>query len=276
MVEIFGKTKKKHGLKARYGVVTHIEHIDDAFVRVRIEGDELADLPVQGPSDHFKLVLPHKDREQIEYDPHTCKLGSQEISRDLTAMKVLPTGIEIDIAKHADGELAQWLTRFSSDSDNKDFAHSAHVLLLGPKSSIVLPPVEQILIAVDHSAFPALTRWLDHLDDNAHIDVVLITTWDGVQRYFHKHWTRSNVTFHIIEPDYSGETLLDLIKSLPLEADQYVWLAGEASTLIPARKWLRNESGIPKENMKIDGYWKHGVAGRSHHDPIDPNEPELG
>ncbi|MFC5370144.1 siderophore-interacting protein [Arcanobacterium bovis] len=276
MHEIFGKTKKKHELKARRGVVTHIEHIDDAFVRVRIEGDDLADLPAQGPSDHFKLVLPHTAGEQVEYDPETHKLGSREIFRDLTAMRLLPAGIEIDIAKHADGELAQWLTRISSGSANNAAQQSSEVLLLGPKSSIILPPVKRILIAVDHSAFPALTRWLDCLDDDAHIDVVLITTWNGVEKYFRKHWNRDNVTFHIIEPDYSGETLLHQIKSIPLEIDQYVWLAGEASTFIPVRQWLRNDSGIPKENMKIDGYWKHGVAGRSHHDPIDPNEPELG
>ena len=32
--------------------------------------------------------------------------------------------------------------------------------------------------------------------------------------------------------------------------------------------------GLGKEQAKVDGYWKRGVAGLDHHAPLDPENPD--
>ena len=74
--------------------------------------------------------------------------------------------------------------------------------------------------------------------------------------------------------DPSGDGSVKALSELELDGGTYVWAAGEAGTLIAARRWLRNESPVAREAVKVDGYWKQGLADRDHHAPIDPNDAE--
>lgn len=276
MVEIFGKTKKKHKLKMRRGNVTGISIFDNRFARITVVGEDFDDMSLEGPCDHFKLALPRSDGSCLSFDEQSLKFLGGEITRDITAKRPIPGGVEIEVALHAGGELYSWISNLQKYEGSRYPQKLSEILLLGPKSSIILPKINHLVIAVDHAAYPALTRWLDILGDEADVDIFLISDWNQNQEYFGKHWQRQNLKFNVISPDYSGETLLQAIHWVHLYPDHYIWFAAEATTLIKARKWLRTNSVVPKENMKIDGYWKEGIAGRSHHDPIDPNEPELG
>ena len=60
----------------------------------------------------------------------------------------------------------------------------------------------------------------------------------------------------------------------PITDDTRVWAAGEATSLIPIRRYLRRELSLAASRVKVDGYWKRGEAGRDHHLPIDPADPE--
>ena len=68
--------------------------------------------------------------------------------------------------------------------------------------------------------------------------------------------------------------LLDVVRSQDVTADTFVWAAGEAGALIPVRRWLTQEAGLPKANLSLHGYWKSGVAGLDHHAPLDPADPD--
>ncbi|HEY8590820.1 MAG TPA: SIP domain-containing protein, partial [Naasia sp.] len=54
----------------------------------------------------------------------------------------------------------------------------------------------------------------------------------------------------------------------------YVWAAGEATALLPVRRYLRSHLGLGKDQAKVDGYWRRGVAGLDHHAPLDPDNPD--
>ena len=78
------------------------------------------------------------------------------------------------------------------------------------------------------------------------------------------------VDLRVIPVDYTGESLLAAMQAVNPSYDSYVWIAGEATTLVLTRRWLRQASAVNIENIKADGYWRVGEAGRDHHQPIDP------
>ena len=53
------------------------------------------------------------------------------------------------------------------------------------------------------------------------------------------------------------------MRSQHVTADTFVWAAGEASTLVPVRRYLKQELGLPKQHLSLHGYWKLGVGQRS-------------
>ncbi len=65
-----------------------------------------------------------------------------------------------------------------------------------------------------------------------------------------------------------------MLRAQDVDADTFVWAAGEATALIPVRRWLKAEAGLPKENLSLHGYWKRGEAGLDHHAPLDPADPD--
>jgi NADPH-dependent ferric siderophore reductase len=71
-----------------------------------------------------------------------------------------------------------------------------------------------------------------------------------------------------------AEAALTALGGLHLDADTYIWAAGEASGLVPVRRRLRRELGLDQNDVKVDGYWKLGVAELDHHAPLDPDDPE--
>jgi NADPH-dependent ferric siderophore reductase len=69
--------------------------------------------------------------------------------------------------------------------------------------------------------------------------------------------------------------LEESVRSLgAIEPDAYVWAAGEATSLIPVRRYLRHELGLSPEQLAVEGYWKRGVTNLDHHAPIDPTDPD--
>ena len=46
--------------------------------------------------------------------------------------------------------------------------------------------------------------------------------------------------------------------------DTFVWAAGEADSLVPLRRALR-QRGLARAQYDIDGYWRTGVANLDHH-----------
>jgi NADPH-dependent ferric siderophore reductase len=53
-----------------------------------------------------------------------------------------------------------------------------------------------------------------------------------------------------------------------------VWAAGEASALVPVRRYLKHEVGLRPDQLDVQGYWKRGIVNRDHHEPVDPTDPD--
>ena len=77
---------------------------------------------------------------------------------------------------------------------------------------------------------------------------------------------------------FSGEDrdnrVAEALATLEITEGTLVFLAGEAGSLIPLRRYLRRELGLPKEQVDAHGYWKKGEANLDHHAPLDPSDPD--
>jgi NADPH-dependent ferric siderophore reductase len=58
--------------------------------------------------------------------------------------------------------------------------------------------------------------------------------------------------------DLLGQALRSV--AVPQGERVHVWIAGEAGALTPLRRWVRDDLGVPRDDVDVTGYWKRGVA----------------
>jgi NADPH-dependent ferric siderophore reductase len=96
---------------------------------------------------------------------------------------------------------------------------------------------------------------------------------ESVEGYFEGSDSRVDAEW-LYRVDGPGQ-LEEALRSLgPIDEDTFVWMAGEAGALVPLRRYLRRELGLPAEQVTASGYWKRGIVNRDHHEPIDPSDPD--
>ncbi|MFD7058630.1 siderophore-interacting protein [Streptomyces sp. NPDC059906] len=221
-----------------------------AFTRDGIEHPAFA---APGFDDHVKLILasdgdvraalPAQLPHGIEWTP-----AENRLTRDYTPRRVDPAAgeFDLDFVTHGDGPAAAW-ARAAREGDELWF--------VGPKSSLRLPArPDWILLAGDETALPAIGRFLDErpVDAPAHI---LVTVADDTARQ--KLALREGDTIRWVLAEPGDATALEAaVRALPLPAgDGYAWAAAESRALLPVRRYLGRECGLPKERLNITGYW---------------------
>ncbi|MFC7619823.1 siderophore-interacting protein [Microlunatus sp. GCM10028923] len=237
--------------------------------RVTLTGDQLGAFSRDGLSlpafhspgfdDHVKLIfaadgdldaaLPRQLADGIEWGPAPNRQG-----RDYTPRRFDPaTGeLDLDFVLHGDGPAASWATA-ARPGDALWFA--------GPKSSTVLPDdLDWILLAGDETALPAIGRFLDErpLDVPAHVVVVITHPAAELPLALRPgdtlHWVRAR---HADGPD-----LEQAIRELDWwPGTGYAWCAGESRALLPIRRHLTRERGLPKSHLDVTGYWHAEESG---------------
>ncbi len=231
--------------------------------RVTLTGDQLGafsrdglDLPAfhsPGFDDHVKLIfaadgdldaaLPRQLAHGIEWGPAPHRQG-----RDYTPRRFDPiTGeLDLDFVLHGDGPAARWATT-ARPGDDLWFA--------GPKSSTVLPDeLDWILLAGDETALPAIGRFLDERPTDVPARVIVVITDPASEQPLH---LRDGDTIRwVIAPRPDGPELERAIRDLDWwPGTGYAWCAGESRTLIPIRRHLGRERGLPKTHLDVTGYW---------------------
>jgi hypothetical protein len=110
---------------------------------------------------------------------------------------------------------------------------------------------------------PAIARWLEELPRTApgwaFIEVadpsqeIGLSAPEGVEvRWLHRGEVPPGCS------DLLGQALRSV--AVPPGERVYVWLAGEAGALKPLRRWVRDDLGVPRDDVDVTGYWKRGVA----------------
>lgn len=266
----------RHDFAIRHLSVAATRRLSPGFIRVTLTGDDLDGFTSTGPTDHSKVFFPDPSTGVIAAPTlvdgrlQRPESGSTTV-RDYTprqyrtATAESPAQLDFDFFVHGDGGPASaWA----------DAAAVGDALVVGGPRGSRLPPsgMSRIILAGDETALPAVARWIEILPEEVEVLVFATVANESDAAYLEPaHVNRARLVWLGDDPD----ALERAIRAHgPIGDDTYIWAAGEASSLVPVRRYLRRESALPGTQVKIDGYWKRGEAGHDHHAPVDPSDPD--
>lgn len=268
-----------HELKRRRLTVLRTELVAPRMRRITLGGDDLEGFVTLAPGDHVKAFFP---------DPATGVVSAPEfvdgrlrmpegagevISRDYTPLEFRPDApggpeLDIDFVLHSDefhsGPAASWAANARPGDE---------LQVGGPRGSLT-PPAEATaaILVADESALPAAARWLDTF--SGHPVTALLSIEDpGTASYFDGRDTAGHELRWFSGEDREAR-IEDALRGLAIDETTLVFIAGEAGWLVPLRRYLRRELGLPKEQVDAHGYWKRGEVNLDHHAPLDPSDPD--
>ncbi len=273
------RRKIRHELTRRAVRVTTVRRLTRGMIRVTVAGEDLADFQAPGPADHLKIFLPDPDRPDHsggelvnrDYTPRAFRPAGAAPSSISSTEPHVPTGpaqaeLDLDIVLHGDeGPASAWA------------AHAAPgdpVLLGGPRGSFLIDQVGAAAVLVaDETGFPAVARMIEELRGRVPVTAMLAPADPENRTYFGDVDTREADLRWFTGPGRSTD-LEEAVRALPDQDGRWFFLAGETGLLIPLRRHLRHERGLPASQVVAQGYWKRGVAALDHHAPLDPDDPD--
>ncbi|MEU5691910.1 siderophore-interacting protein [Actinosynnema sp. NPDC020468] len=271
MAEQAGVEVVQYDLKPRVLRVKAVRNVTPKMVRVTLAGPDLDGFQEAAPADHVKLFFP-AERDGLPVMP---KLGPEGLERDPNAPR--PTfrdytvreyraeqgELDIDFVVHGEGPGSSWAAG-AREGDA--------VGVLGPRGSVLVPKGRDwYLVAGDETALPALARWLEQADEGETV-FAFVEVADEAEHQELTSKADVRLTWLYRDGAEAGSTTLlhDAIAALVLpEGSGFAWVAGEANSLKPIRRLLRDERGLPRESIDVDGYWKRGEENFDHHAPAE-------
>ncbi len=235
----------------------------------------LAALRAPGPEDHVKVFLPDPATGELHAPTLAPDGGLQRpagvvsISREVTvrATRVVDGVAEVDVdwVLHGDdGPASAWASRAAEGDE---------VVLAGPAVSVGVPDsVARLTVVVDETGLPAAARWVDAVPGVPVTAIVEIGD-DVDESFVEAELGRADVEI-LYRTDGPGQ-LAEAVRSLGgVEDGELVVALGEAGELVPVRRYLRRELGLPAEQVSVAGYWRRGTVNLDPDEPLDPSDPD--
>lgn len=241
-------------------------------------GHPVAPFRSDGFDDEFKLFLRHPDAERalvpeqldgvLDWPRHP-----HLVSRTYTVRRwdAEAGEIDVDLVIHGDGPATTWA---------RTARPGEAIQVAGPKMSGDQPEADWLLIAADETGLPAVGRWLEELPDGARAQVFV-----EVAEESHRQGlvvpAGVELTWLVRHGAPAGSTplLLDALRSAEWwPGEVFAWIAGEALTLAPIRRWLRRDKGLSKSAVDVTGYWRRPPTAATvdpANDATDPAPPDL-
>ncbi|KUG53321.1 hypothetical protein AVL62_00465 [Serinicoccus chungangensis] len=268
------RSRQLHPLHVRRAAVSHVEQLGGRMRRITL-GLEAGTPPIPwvrlAVGDHVKVAFPHPTTGELTLptvvdDRPSLPEGAQRpVTRDYTVRGVHDADqtqqVTIDFVVHGTGPASTW----ASGARKGDV-----VGLLGPRGSMTEPAdARRYVCLADETALPAVGRWLEEAPAGIPLEVV-VQVPDATCLVPLPQRADARVTWLMDEEE---GTLAESLRSLPPEPGDYVWAAGEAGTMVQVRR-AAAELGVGGEALKpsalqVDGYWRRGVPGRDHHEPLE-------
>lgn len=257
----------KHEPATRLATVSAVRRPVPGIVRVTFAGPELSGFPSGGPTDHVKLYFA---------DPEVSGPTNRTVTRDYTAREFRAESVggelDIDFVIHEEAGSSGPASAWAAAAVPGD-----QLRIAGPGKSKLAPTgVSRVILIADESALPAVTRWLRLLAADVQVTALLEVADAAVTPYFDaaELAARASVTWLYRSDLAPGQVEAALRAVRPIGPDVYVFAAGEAGMLIPLRRYLRRELGLPADQVAVNGYWKRGDGLFDHHAPLDATDPD--
>ncbi|WP_051935471.1 siderophore-interacting protein [Deinococcus sp. YIM 77859] len=223
------------------------------LLRLTLAG-ELRDF---GPGHTFKLLIVPRGTTALPL-PETAP---RPVVRTFTvrALNREAGELTVDLVLHG-GFAAQWALQAKPGDP---------VGVVGPLGAPLPLTRGPYLIAGDHCALPAIARLLEELPQDATGDVLIEIPGPADELPLahppglRLHW------LHRRAPAGESTLLQEAVRALPplpLTPTTFAWVACESAGVKALRAHLREERGLPPQQMQLAGYWKRGVDERTYHD----------
>lgn len=265
----FDRPTVRHRVTARRAAVQQVERPLDGVIRVTFGGPDFADFASTGPADHVRVYFPDDDGVLVAPTPDPSGDGvirpeQRTINRDYTPLnpRSTPDGgaIEIDFLEHPEpGPATLWALGAAVGDE---------LVIVGPRGSRGLPTgLDGLVLIVDSTSLPSASRWIaDAGSRPISVLAVLDRDEDWLIDYL---GTDDFAELRVIAPDGDGGALLAATMELPIEPDDFIFAAGEATSLARVRRYLLGARGLPREQLAMSGYWRRGVVAFDHHTPLE-------
>lgn len=158
--------------------------------------------------------------------------------------------VDIDVVRHDGGIVSDWA--FAASPGDR-------IGVMGPGGGTTPAVMQNLFIAGDPTALPAMARMLEELGPEATGKLVCgIPDGASVGDYFPE--TGFDITTY---PDSQFRAQFDELVLNPAQESQpaFVWYAGEQRTFRQMRDLCRGVLALPEQQRHITSYWKEGARG---------------
>ncbi|WP_237153530.1 siderophore-interacting protein [Oryzibacter oryziterrae] len=234
-------TRIRHDVKIRDLEVLRVDRLTPHYVRITFGGDDLADFVSLSPDDHVKIFVPLANGETAmrDYTPRSFDPAKRQLA--------------IDFALHEAGPATLWALNARAGDRLK---------IGGPRGSAVISQTVQRWVLIgDETALPAIARRIEEAGPGERITCVVAVAGEAEVQNFD---TQADLDVHwVFRPESAAAlpaALLAKVKSLEVEAETFVWIAGEANVAKAVRAHFLDQVRHPISWMKAAGYWVAGQA----------------
>ncbi|QAV69172.1 siderophore-interacting protein [Salinibacterium sp. UTAS2018] len=272
----FERETVKHPFALRHLTVSAVSHPTPSIARITLTGDELDGFVSGGPTDHVKVFFPDPATgiltpPTVTADGFKRAGDSKVIYRDYTPLGFRSDGVrhelDLDFVAHGDEGVASAWAAHASVGDP--------IMIAGPRGSRFLPQgATHVILIADETALPSASRWIDMLPTSVRITALFDVADESMEAYFSDELKARMTAQWFYRREGLGQLDAALRSLGEIGESTFVFMAGEAATLVPLRRYLRRELGLPKKQVTADGYWRRGVANADHHAPLDPTDPD--
>ncbi|MDE3724181.1 siderophore-interacting protein [Nocardiopsis sp. N85] len=254
-------------LRSRVLEVVAVERVTPRMIRVHLGGPDLEGLRSDHFADHVKLWFPNERGEHVlpvvEDDRCLNFRDPDVVFRDYTVRALDAERLTVDFVSHDHGPAGRW-AQAAEPGDR--------IGVLGPRGTTwITVEFDYHVLLVDETALPAAARYIEELPADARVfaffEVVDAAEEQGldVSDDVRITWLHRGDA----EPG-STDLLPEAFRELELpEGDGFVYAAGEADTLKPIRRLLKERGFVRNVTCEVDGYWRRGTANLDHHDAED-------
>lgn len=250
-----GAAKVGYPIGIRELSVIRVVELNRSLRRVTLGGEGAVGFESHVPIEHVRLIFPDPDTGWLRLPVRNERQllnwpRPLPISREYTVRRFDPDALEldVDVVIHDGGVASDW----ACETAPGDRIHVA-----GPPGGLVVPDhFDRYLLAGDLTALPAIARWLERMPRAA-------SGWAFVEVQDAGEELELDPPLGMeVRWLHRGDALDRAVRTtdIPRDGSLYVWIAGEAGSIRPLRRWVREELGLGREHGAITGYWKRGEA----------------
>lgn len=236
--------------------VRTVRTLTPRMVRVTLGGEQLAGLEVDEPAASVRLLLPSPGEDLLipTWNGNEFLLadGRRPLIRTFTPLNLDPERLEIDldVVRHDGGAASSW-------ADTAQPGDQA--ALSGPgRGYAVDAGAAAFLLAGDETALPAIGQLIAAIPEPIPVHVIVEIRYANAKLELPSHPVLAVEWVELIPGDPPGAALVSAIADAAIPAGAKVWVAGEAAAMQRIRRHLSADRGLPRSDLTVRGYWKHG------------------